>query len=332
MRGNALRNLGHELIEVDSDPDGEFRAGHSILAARVARRLGWPLDIHDVNGRIVAEVTAQFIDIIWIDKGLTVRPRTLSNARQRSKNPNLLIVGYSPDDMMQRCNQSRYFLSCLPHYSLFITTKTYNVAELRDLGAPRVFFIGNAYDRTLHRPRPVNSTERRRLGGSVGFIGAYEKNRAESLLAIAKAGIPVRVWGWTDWSMCQGLHPNLIVEHAPLWGEDYVSAICSFDINLCFLRKSNRDLQTTRTVEIPACGAFMIAERTDEHLEMFKEGKEAVFFSSNEELVGLVRYYLRNEEARLEIASAGRKRCLQSGYDYESRLGLVLDELHALPR
>jgi len=132
--------------------------------------------------------------------------------------------------------------------------------------------------------------------------------------------------------MCQGLHPNLIVEHAPLWGEDYVSAICSFDINLCFLRKSNRDLQTTRTVEIPACGAFMIAERTDEHLEMFKEGKEAVFFSSNEELVGLVRYYLRNEEARLEIASAGRKRCLQSGYDYESRLGLVLDELHALPR
>ena len=71
----------------------------------------------------------------------------------------------------------------------------------------------------------------------------------------------------------------------------------------------NRDLQTTRSVEIPACGAFMLAERTEEHLELFEEGKEAEFFGSRDELLQKVRYYLTHAEDANRLPPPAAERC-----------------------
>ena len=107
-----------------------------------------------------------------------------------------------------------------------------------------------------------------------------------------------------------------IVGYTSLMGDDETEA---FE-----LIKQNRDLQTTRTFEIPACGAFMLAERTDEHLRLFEEGKEAAYFGSEGELLDKVRYYLDHEGERKTIAAAGRKRCLDSGYSHHDRLKYML--------
>jgi spore maturation protein CgeB len=108
-------------------------------------------------------------------------------------------------------------------------------------------------------------------------------------------------------------------------------AICSFDINLAFLarRLLSRDLQTTRSVELPACGAFMLAQRTTEHQQLFREGVEADFFSTHDELLNKCRYYLAHSEARLQIARAGLERCKRSDYSYDRQLHDVLNHLDA---
>jgi len=127
-------------------------------------------------------------------------------------------------------------------------------------------------------------------------------------------------------------HENLRVERAGLYGEDYARAICNFDINLAFLRKAADDRVTTRSLEIPACGGFMLAERTREHSELFEEGKEAAFFGSERELHDKCEYYLEQEDERSRIAAAGMKRCTDSGYSNDAQLRHMLGIVQAMHR
>jgi hypothetical protein len=313
----AIQELGHGVRGIDTQP-GHIRDKECKFANRLWRKLFGPLDLASANSRIEQAVHKQAFDIIWIDKVLTIKPGTLKRVKQLREN--CIIVGYSPDDMTgNKRNSSRRYLRSLPYYDVYFTTKTYCVAELEALGCPRAKFVGNAYDEHTHRPMAVTSEDSARFGGPVGFIGAWEKERAESLCFLSKSGIRVRVWGLA-WTRCKRPPELLILENKPLWSKDYARALCAFDINLCFLCKANRDVQTTRSIEIPACGRFMLAERTDEHLSLFEEGKEAEFFDSDEELLDKVRYYLAHPKERKRIAAAGRQRCLRSGYSNLNRM------------
>src|SRR5690606_10053631 len=162
-------------------------------------------------------------------------------------------------------NQSQQFIQALPHYDWFITTKASSVGGLRALGCRRPVVVGNGFDPGAFRPVAVSARDVERLGGDVGLIGTYEEQRARSVLALARAGLRVRVWG-DGWRALRQRHPRLRVERAALGFDDFARACAAFKINLGFLRKLNADQQTTRSVEIPACGGFMLAERTAEHL------------------------------------------------------------------
>ena len=214
-------------------------------------------------------------------------------------------------------------LEHLQWYDVFFTTKSYNVTELLDLGCRRVVFTGNGYDPSAFRPISTTANEIAQHGGDVGFIGTYEHERAEAMRFLAESGIPLRVWG-DGWKPMQYPPSRMKIEYRSLYSDDYARACSSFKINLCFLRKINRDLQTTRSVEIPACGGFMLAERTPEHLELFKEGEEAEFFDGNEELLDKCRYYLEHETLRLRIAQNGLRRCIESGYSNDKRMERML--------
>jgi hypothetical protein len=312
----ALRDVGAVVFPIDTRPDSIHSLEMSLFM-RIWRRLAGPIDLAGANARIRKATAREAPDILWIDKGLTLDAETLRAVRAHC--PSCIIVGYSPDDMMSPGNQSRRFIAGLPEYDIYFTTKSYGVKELEKLGARRAHFISNAYDPSTHRPVVLSEQQRVELGEVVGFVGQWEAQRSASICQLAGAGVPVRVWG-DDWSKCRYRSRFLRLESRPLWGNDYALALCAFDINLCFLRKSNRDLQTTRSLEIPACGGFMLAERTDEHRALFEEGKEAEFFSSDAELVDKALYYIAHPAERRAIAEAGRQRCLCSGYSNQDRM------------
>jgi hypothetical protein len=281
-------------------------------------KAGRPIDLAHANRALLRHGPSH--DIIWVDKGLTIHPRSLAQVRRT--NPKVLVLGYSPDNMAERAITSSYFRRGLPEYDAYITTKSFGVRELADMGARRVVYSASGYDPATHRPirQPGEPTL------EVGFVGYFEKDRARSILAIAEAGIRVDVYG-LGWHRLRGPLPPTLTLHGEVLGDDYARTLCRFRIALCFLRKLSRDLHTTRSLEIPACGVFMLAEHSEEHATMFADGIEASFFRSDSELVKQTKHWLNADTDRRRIAEAGRRRVLASRCSYKERLEDALSEL-----
>lgn len=293
------------------------------LLDRAASRLGFPRDTTNINTRILDALRSARFDVLWIDKAPALQPRTLDRARRIQ--PNLRIAFHSDDDMASRHNASTYFRRCLPGFDVVFTPKSFNADphELPRQGARRVIYQPQAFDPEFHRPLPVTDADRDRLGAAVGFIGTFEGPRAQSMMVLARAGIPVRVFG-NGWDHLRGAHDNLLVEGRPIYGADYIRALCTTDINLGFLRQRNRDLHTSRSLDIPACGAFLLAERTHEHEALFPEGHAADYFRSDDELLGKVRAHLADPSDRKRMAAAARARCLDKDMTHDAAMARML--------
>lgn len=316
----ALKKNADDVDMINTDP------AKLSLWYRICYHLflwGIPVKLPDeTNANIIIKnyVSSKKYDVVWIDKGLTIYAETLKFIKE--KNPETRIVSYSPDNMALRHNQSQQFLECIPLYDIHFTTKSYILDDMKRLGAKKVVFTNQLYESTYHHPINLTNDELIRLGGDVGFIGMWEKERCESILYLAKNGIKVKVFGDGKWNVYKKF-PNLTICPS-VYSADYSKALQAFKISLCFLRKMNFDQQTSRTMEIPACGGFMLAERTDEHKALFEENKEAVFFSSNEELLEKCRYYLSHDEERIAIAKAGHERAKNSCYSNEKGIKQML--------
>ena len=299
------------------------------LKYRVCNKLfqwGFPIalpDLQGANNDIIAKIKNNKYNLIWIDKGIIINENTFKAIKLYQ--PNAKLVGYSPDYMCKRHNQSLDFLKSLKYYDTYVTTKSYAVEDLLKMGCRDVYFIGNAFQKDFHKPYVLSEEESNIYSCDVGFIGAWEKERSNSIVYLAEHGIRIKVWGSRDWEDICKQHENLEFAGRELKDESYCKAIVGCKISLCFLRKKNLDLQTTRSVEIPACGSFMLAERTSEHQALFKENEEAVFFNSDEELLTKCRYYLKHEDERNSIAQAGYIRCMTSKYSNEGRINEILE-------
>lgn len=320
----ALEKVAHHIDVVNSSIKYN-------LWTRIANRLflyGLPIrlpDLNEVNKQIIEKINAFNYDIVWIDKGIIVYPETLEEIKKKS--PKTKIVSYSPDNMALRHNQSQQYVECIPLYDYIVTNKSYIIEDMKRLGAKNVTFVNNSFSEDFHKPYELSEEERYELGGDVGFIGAWEEERCKSILYLVDHGVKVKVFGDAKWNKYANYSPNLTITGRLLMNEDYCKSLHAFRISLCFLRKMNFDKQTTRSVEIPACGGFMMAERTDEHLALFDENKEAIYFSSDEELLEKCLYYLRNEKERKKIVNAGRDRAMNSNYSNENMIRNFIENI-----
>jgi hypothetical protein len=125
------------------------------------------------------------------------------------------------------------------------------------------------------------------------------------------------------WSRNLGLKFRSNVS-GPVYGEEYLSMLESAPIQLGFLNSDNRDKHTARTFELPASGALFLAERSEEHLELFEDGKEAVFFSEDAELHEKLSFLLANPNLVDRIRIKGMSKVIQGNNSWVDRARYIM--------
>jgi spore maturation protein CgeB len=231
-------------------------------------------------------------------------------------------VVFATDDPFNKASGGADLINCIPAYDMYISTKRQIMPDLVRAGARRPTFLPFAYKPDVHFPdKPTSPVEAHRFSCDVAFAGAADRDRIPYFEALARVPmLDLRLYG-SFWQNHRHLRK---FARGTVYGRDYRLALCQAKICIGLVRRANRDGHAMRSYEIPACGSFLLAERTAEHEEMFDENKEAVFFSSQDELREKIKYFLRNDTARQRIAHNGYRRVTSACNTYCDRLKQIL--------
>jgi hypothetical protein len=310
--------MGHDVIPFDTTP---FVVGGRRVFRSVAHRTNYGPPVWALNKALLSRAKeVEGLRLVWVDKGRWIYPETLDQLRAQT---GACLVHYTPDAQLLD-NRSTHFDACIPRYDLVVTTKPFEVALYEAAGARKVQLVLQGYG-SRFKPMPPAGSQAAALQSDVCFVGHCQRHYAGRLRIAAQSGAKLRIWGprWGRYARLHGWARKYVAGDG-IWGEEYPRALASTKIALGLLSKRIPETTTTRTFEIPATGVFMLAERTEDHLSLFKEGVEAEYFDSDEELQDKIRFYLAHDSAREKIAAAGRERCIRSGYHARSQLEKVM--------
>jgi spore maturation protein CgeB len=317
-RVNALRRLGHEVTQIDPYSFLPYRD----FVGRLVYYAGASLIEIYLRYKISPIITKEIFDVCFVDGGELIGPHMMKVLRKVSSR----IINYNNDDPFGTRDKKKWRLyrEAVRHYDLLAVVRQVNVAEAYARGARKVLQVFMAVDE-LDGPREITPQDRRRWSHEVLFIGTWMPERGPFLRDLIKAGMPLAIYG-NDWHKAPEWPALQAVWQGPaIYGDDYLKAIQLAKVSLGLLSKGNRDLHTTRTFEIPYCGGLLCAERTSEHLQLYQEDVEAVYWSDVNECIEKCNKLLNDDEMRVEIAEKGRIRCLRNGIFNEPNLGKMLE-------
>ncbi len=323
-RAQAYRRLGHRVEHLD--PRALLPRSHWV--DRAIWRLGGAVLTPWLKQALAARLGGRGFDLCHVDNGECITPTVIALLRRHCAT----VINYNIDDPFSRRDRRRFaaYRSAVPHYDLVVVCRTLNVPEARALGARRVLCVHRSADEISHAPRPLGDADHRQWDCEVLFLGTWMPERGPLLAQLLELGVPLSIRG-SDWQRAPEWPRLARAYRGPgIFGDDYARAIQCARINLGLLSKGNRDLHTTRSLEIPALGGLLCAERTDEHRAMYVEGAEAVFWSSPQECADRCAALLADEPRRQAIARAGQRRIRANGHFNEPTLRTVMAEAMVL--
>ena len=311
---SALQKFNIEVERFD------FNNYFKSFIQKIQLRLGNGYSLYKMNYDLCKKAYLFNPERLRLWNGLGVFPGTIMRLKKKT-----WVSCYTNDDPFGVRGKHyfwRKFIKCLPIYNSHHVYRVINIKEYHDFGVKNVGLLKSYYVPWIHYPKHDIPKD-----NDVTFIGHYEVNRLEILRKIASAGINVNVYGPAkQWIKNIKSKDNITFIPGSLDPYQYSDIVRKSSVCLGFLSRVNRDDYTRRYFEIPACGGFIIGEKSEFLKSLFKENEEMIFYSTIDDLISKINFYLKNESERDKIVEAGLLRCKTSGYDvFSAAKGWILD-------
>jgi spore maturation protein CgeB len=315
--GESLRraalSLGFEVIFFDCY--AAWRAN------RILRSISWRLN--DKRPLRLEE----FVDSVLAACG-KARPETLittgtapltAAALQALRRLGIVCLNYSTDDPWNPAQTANWFLRTLPFYDLIFTTRQANIRDFQHIGCGDVQYLPFGYDDELFGG---SGGSMQGGGHDVLFVGGADKERVAFMSEFMSAGRAVTLVG-AYWKTARQTRRFALGHRTP---DEVRILTAAAKVNLCLVRRANRDGHVMRSFEIAAIGACMLAEDTAEHREIFgPDGEAVVYFRTAREAAERACLLLADPAERARLSAAVQARVSRGAHTYRDRLVSILE-------
>jgi len=316
----ALERLGHTVFVIDPST---FLPNWRLSDAWIWRTGAYLFEDH-LRRQVIASIPPRKFDLVFVDSGELVGPSLVRELKIRFGT----VINYNVDDPYGRRDGQRWrlYLSAVPFYDLIVVVRDCNISEASSAGASNVLRVHRSADEIVHSPKPLSEQDYSRWASEVAFVGTWMPERGPFMARLAELGVPLSIYGerWHRAREYSLLRP--FCRGVGLYDDSYAKVIQCAKVSLGLISKGNRDFSTTRSFEIPHLGGVLCAERTSEHLELYKENEEAVFWHTPEECARICMGLLQDKQWRKRLALNGRNRCIQNNTTNQKVMTQILDE------
>jgi spore maturation protein CgeB len=233
-------------------------------------------------------------------------------------------LNYLTDDPRNPAHRSRFFSEALPYYDHIFSTRLNNIDELENAGCRNVSYLPFAYNPKLHFPQAPGKEERLIYECDVAFIGGADRDRISYVRRLIQEGFKIALYGGY-WDRFPEMRKYARGHIEPETMRKVVSAA---KINLCLVRRANRDGNSMRSFEIPAIGGCMLTEDTGEHRKIFgAEGDAVIYFRTIDEMIQKAKFLIANESHRNRLIEKCHNLIVGNSNTYKDRLLTMLNSV-----
>jgi len=281
---HSLYNMGHEIIGFDF---GQIRKKYGLKM---------------MNKMLMEAVFRYDPDILFF---VIVNDKVSKDVlKYISNNTRTITINFNSDDHWRFDNFTQYWAE---HFNWNITTTKDAVAKYHKIGYENVIYSQWACNHFLYRPLNLPQIY------DVTFIGQPHGVRRNFIEKIRRAGIKVDVWG-TGWG-----HGRVsLMEMIQIYNQSKINLNISAASTSAVTQIKGRDF------EVPGTGQFMLTGYSEELTHYYEDGKEVAMYRDMDDAIDKIRYYLKQNDERQNIAQQGFSKAIAQ-HTYEQRFNTIFN-------
>jgi spore maturation protein CgeB len=290
------------------------------------------------------------VDVFWYDEYINDLPNLQIKIIEKAKDSNPDLIFFFPytnqfqyktlDYLKTKCLTCAWFgddtwrfdsysSKLAKHFSHICTTDIFRIPDYKKLGINPIL---TQWAAQLYGKRDLD-LQKINYKYDVSFVGAYNEVRGWFISFLKSKGINVVCFGagWKNGkvkfeemeNIFRESRINLNLSNSVANDIRYVFSGIKSLVRWLISKKKAEQIKA-RNFEIPAAGGFQLTNYVVGMEKYFEIGGEIAVFSSPEESLNQIRYYLSNEDKRMKILRAGHRRT-ENEHTYFQRLEKILE-------